>query len=61
MRWPVLSVDLSWLNFTFWGHMKTLVFDIIVENVEKLVARIAVAAGEIQDLTGIFQNIRMRK
>ena len=44
MRWPVLSLDLSCLNFTFLGHMKTLVFDILVENSEELVARIAVAA-----------------
>ena len=39
--------------------MKTLVYDILVENAEKLAARIAVAGGEIRDMPGVFQNVRI--
>ena len=43
----VWSPDFSFLDFYFWGHMKTLTYDIPVDSVEDLIARIAVAAGEI--------------
>ena len=34
--------------------MKTLVYDIPVHNAEELIARIAVAAGEIRDIPEVF-------
>ena len=37
--------------------MKTLVYDTPVDNAEELVARIAVAAGEIRDMAGVLHNI----
>ncbi|GFV83849.1 uncharacterized protein TNCV_387571 [Trichonephila clavipes] len=39
--------------------MKSLVYDTPVDNAEELVARIAVAAGEIRNSPGVFQNVRM--
>ncbi|GFY22248.1 putative DD41D transposase [Trichonephila clavipes] len=59
VRWPARSPDLSCLDFYFWGHMKLLVYDTPVDNAEELVARIAVAAGEIRNSPGVFQNVRM--
>ncbi|GBM80689.1 hypothetical protein AVEN_137215-1 [Araneus ventricosus] len=43
---------------TIMGHMKTLVYVTPVDNAEELVARRAVAAGEIRDMHGIFQKPR---
>ena len=37
--------------------MKSLVYDTPIDNVEELVARIAVAAEEIKDISGVFQNV----
>lgn len=59
VRWPARSPDLSCLDFYLWGHLKSLVYDTPVDNAEELVARIAVAAGEIRDMPGVFQNVRM--
>ncbi|GFT95408.1 transposable element Tc3 transposase [Trichonephila clavipes] len=59
VRWSARSPDLSCLDFYFWGHMKSLVYDTPVDNAEELVARIAVAAREIRNSPGIFQNVRM--
>ena len=39
--------------------MKTLVYDNPVDNAEELVARITVATGEIRDMLGVFQNVRI--
>ena len=54
MRWPIQSPDLSCLVFYFWGHVKTLVYDIAGYNGEELVARISVASGEMRDIPGKF-------
>ena len=58
MRWPVRSPDLPCPDFYFWDHMKILVYT-PVDNIEELVVRIAVAAGEIRDMSGVFQNVRI--
>ncbi|GFT07829.1 uncharacterized protein TNCV_1214221 [Trichonephila clavipes] len=55
VRWPAWSPDLSCLDFYFWVHMKSLVYDTIVDSAEELVARIAVAAGEIRNSPGVFR------
>ncbi|GFW05095.1 uncharacterized protein TNCV_598891 [Trichonephila clavipes] len=39
VRWPARSPDLSCLDFYFWGHMKSLVYDTPVDNAEELVAK----------------------
>ena len=38
--------------------MKTVVYDTHVDNTEELVAIITVAAAEIRDMFGVFQNVR---
>ena len=43
--------------FYFWDHMKTLFYDIPVDIAEELVVRVAVAAGKIRDMSGVFQNV----
>ena len=37
--------------------MKTLVYDNPADNAEEAVARIAVSAGGIRDVAGVFQNV----
>ena len=59
LLWTFWSPDLRCLNFYFWGHVETLVYDIPVDTAEELVARIAVAAREIRDMPGVFQNVRI--
>ena len=54
MHSPVQSLNLSCLDFCFWGPMKSLVHDDPVNNAEELVARISAAAEEIQDMSGVF-------
>ena len=39
--------------------MKTLVSDSPVDSAKDLIARIAVAAEEIRDMPGVFQNVRI--
>lgn len=45
--WPPRSPDLTPLDFYLWGHMKSLVYETPVESEMDLVARVAVAAGDI--------------
>jgi hypothetical protein len=58
VSWPPRSPDLTPLDFFFWGHMKSLVYDTPVESEEELVARIAVASGDIAAMPGIFERVR---
>ena len=58
IRWPARSLDLNPLDFFFWGRMKELVYSTPVVDQMDLVARIAVAAQQIQDTVGIFASVR---
>ncbi|GBM70390.1 hypothetical protein AVEN_12218-1 [Araneus ventricosus] len=58
VHWPAGSPDLSCLDFFCWNQMKILVYETPVDSVENAVARISVAAGEIRDTPGMFQNVR---
>ncbi|GFX01480.1 uncharacterized protein TNCV_1864541 [Trichonephila clavipes] len=58
VNWPARSHDLSCLDFFVWGHMKSLVYASPVDSNEALVARIAVVAGEIREMPGVFANVR---
>lgn len=49
LPWPPRSPDLTPLDFFFWGHMKSIVYETPVESGEDLIARIAIAAGDISD------------
>ncbi|GFV46602.1 uncharacterized protein TNCV_4121 [Trichonephila clavipes] len=56
VSWSARSPDLSCLDFFLWGHIKSLVYSSPVDSNE--VARIAVAAGEIREMPGVFVNVR---
>ncbi|GBL79014.1 hypothetical protein AVEN_48971-1 [Araneus ventricosus] len=58
VQWPARSPDLSCLNFFCWGQMKTLVYETPADSVKNVVARISVAAREMRNMLGIFQNVR---
>lgn len=56
--WPARSPDLTPLDFGLWGHIKSLVYSSPVESEEDLLARILAACQTIQDMPGIFENMR---
>ena len=58
VAWPARSPDLNPLDFFFWGHLKSLVYDMPVDTPEDLIARIVVAAGDIPSHIGVFQLVR---
>ncbi|GFV49740.1 uncharacterized protein TNCV_1793071 [Trichonephila clavipes] len=58
VNWPARLPDLSCLDFFLWGHMKSLVYASPVDSNGALVARIAVVAGEIREIPGVFSNVR---
>ncbi|GFS78266.1 uncharacterized protein TNCV_3172211 [Trichonephila clavipes] len=58
INWPARSPDLSCLDFFLWRHMKSLIYASPVDSDEALVARIAVVAGDIQEMPGVFANLR---
>ncbi|GFV59616.1 DUF4817 domain-containing protein [Trichonephila clavipes] len=58
VNWPARSPVLSCLDFFLWGHMKSLVYASPVDSNETLVARIAVVAGDIREMAGVFANVR---
>ena len=48
VKWPsTRSPDLTPFNFYLWGHMKCLVYETPVQSEMDIVARVAVAAGDI--------------
>lgn len=56
--WPARSPDLNPLDFSIWGHLKTLVYKTPVQDLEDLRNRIIVSCRVIQDTPGIFDRIR---
>ncbi|GFU60264.1 uncharacterized protein TNCV_4249611 [Trichonephila clavipes] len=58
VNWPARSPDLSCLDFFLWGHMKSLVYSSPVDSDEALVVRIAIVAGDIREMPGVFANVR---
>jgi hypothetical protein len=54
-QWPGLLALLTWLH---WIHMQSLVYETPVETQHDLMARIAVAAGTIREMLGIFQRVQ---
>ncbi|GFX77038.1 uncharacterized protein TNCV_1072381 [Trichonephila clavipes] len=58
VNWPACSPDLSCLDFFLWGHVKSLVYASPVDSGKVLVVRIAVVAGDIRELPGVFANVR---
>ncbi|GFT76601.1 uncharacterized protein TNCV_3678361 [Trichonephila clavipes] len=56
VAWPPYSPDLSSLNFFFWGHMKSLVYETPVATVEDLTSRIVVASTDIACPLDLFER-----
>ena len=46
--WPARLSDLTCLDYFLWGYVKSLVYETSVNSAEDLLARIAVAAGEVR-------------
>lgn len=46
--WPARSPDLTPLDYFFWGHMKTVVYQEEVDTVDELRRRVIAAADEIR-------------
>ncbi|GFS86893.1 uncharacterized protein TNCV_216121 [Trichonephila clavipes] len=55
--WPPRSPDLSCLDFFFWGHIKSLVYESPVTSAEDLVAHLSVAAGHVIDMPDVFSDL----
>jgi hypothetical protein len=56
INWPPQSPDLTPLDFFLRGYTQSLVYETLEETQQDLVARIAVAAGTIWEVPGIFQS-----
>lgn len=56
--WPPRSPDLNPLDFGVWGFSKSLVYETPVDTEEELIARIQVAAYELQQKEDIFASMR---
>ena len=57
IAWHPQSPDLTPLDFYQWGHMKSLVYQIPVDTVEDLLARVLGAAQEIQQTPGVMKRV----
>ncbi|GFS66323.1 uncharacterized protein TNCV_3856251 [Trichonephila clavipes] len=55
VNYPARSPDLSCLD-VFWGHMKSC-YVTPINSDEVLYARIAVVAGNIREMPGVFANV----
>ncbi|GBN28235.1 Ectonucleotide pyrophosphatase/phosphodiesterase family member 6 [Araneus ventricosus] len=58
VAWPPYSSDLNPLDFFFWGHLKSLVYETPVDLAEDLMARIVVVADKINSTPEIFERVR---
>jgi hypothetical protein len=58
VTWPHRSSYLIPLNFFLWGYMQSLVYETPVKTQHDLVARIAIAAGTIWEMPGIFERVQ---
>lgn len=58
VAWPARSPDLTPIDFFFWGHLKSVVYETPVETDEELIARIMAASDAISTLPGVFERVR---
>lgn len=56
--WPARSPDLTPLDFFLWGHVKAIVYETPVNNVEELRERIVGAFERVRGTVGIFERVR---
>lgn len=50
--------QISCIDFFLWGHLKSIVYEIPVDSDVELIARLTITAGDLQDLAGVYANIR---
>ncbi|GFV30332.1 uncharacterized protein TNCV_98071 [Trichonephila clavipes] len=50
--------DLNLLDFFFWGHLESLVYEILVAAVKDLTARIVFASADIASIPDLSERIR---
>lgn len=58
VNWPARSPDLNPMDFFLWGHMKTIVYEREVNNIDELRARITAAADSIRENQNVFERVR---
>ena len=58
VEWPARSPDLNPCDFFLWGHLKDLVYQTEVPDVEELRRRIIHGCQTIRETPGIFQRVR---
>lgn len=58
MSWPARSPDISPLDFYLWGHIKSSIYETLVESEIDFIARIAVATGQIAENPWAFKHVR---
>jgi hypothetical protein len=59
MVWPPRPPYLTPMDFSLWGHVKSLIFTSPVDSEEGLIARIVEAAATIRQEPGTFGHIRL--
>ena len=55
--WPPRSPDLTPIDYFLWGRMKSMVYQSPVETEEELLARVMVAAQEINGAPGVMDRV----
>ncbi|KDR12539.1 hypothetical protein L798_13713 [Zootermopsis nevadensis] len=58
VEWPARSPDLTYLNYYFWGHVKSLFYETPVDDPEQLLARILAASDVVHETPGVFEGVR---
>lgn len=56
--WPPRSLDLSPLDFFFWGYLKSFAYQTPVGLVGDLTDRIAMALADISSTWGVFEHVQ---
>jgi hypothetical protein len=51
-------MDLTPLDFYFWGHVKSIVYTTDVPDVNELRNRILLASDQIRNNVDVFENLR---
>jgi hypothetical protein len=58
ISWPPRSPDMAPLDFYFWGHVKSLVYETPVQSEQDLIGRIVEASARIAETAGVFERVR---
>lgn len=56
--WPARSPDLNPIDFYVWGHLKSMVYSMPINDVETLRLRILQSCNTIRNNPGIFERVR---